>query len=91
VDILNTQEIAASTADDDSRAFNIDWTVDSRGVAGCHRITLRVTHRSNLDIRNPNVVDKADLAEAYWWVNIDTDPTLANTLLNCPQASRGTQ
>jgi hypothetical protein len=90
-DILTIpQVLAASTADDTSRAFGLDWLVDTHGAPGCHRVTLRVTHRSNLDILTPNVVDKSDLAEAYWWLNIDSDPAFGNSLVDCPGTARGT-
>ena len=82
------QTITASTLDDTSRHIKTKWTVSFFGEKGCHRLTLRVTHKSNVNINNfPDVFNDTDLAEAYWWANLDADPTSGNMLVDCPQAS----
>jgi hypothetical protein len=93
---LDADNLPPSTLDNTKRKLSLSWTVGIQGTAapapGCHRLTLRVTHRQNIKLDTfPDVVDSADLAEAYWWVNVDSDPTLGNTLVDCPLASRGTQ
>ena len=78
----------ASTLDDLERILTVPWTVKSIDP-GCHRFTLRVSHILNFT-SIPNVADPKDVAEAYWWANLDPDPeTASNTLVNCPLASSG--
>lgn len=85
--IVNTADIPASTLDDTNRRITMSWFVDSTISSGCHRLTLRVSHSSNFT-NGPEVVDEEDVAEAYWWANIN--PQLeGNTLVNCPVASSG--
>ena len=81
--------LRASTLDDNKRVIKMPWTVRPFLPAGCHRITLRVTHSSNVGERADQVIDKADLAEAFWFANINVDPEDANTLVDCPQATTG--
>jgi hypothetical protein len=81
--------LRASTLDDKTRVIKMPWRVRSSLEAGCYRITLRVTHSSNVGERADLVIDKADLAEAFWFANINVKPEDANTLVNCPQASVG--
>jgi hypothetical protein len=90
-DPLNFATLRASTLDDKDRVIKLPWTVRSPLAAGCHRITLRVTHSLNVGERSDQVIDKADLAEAYWFANINVDPEDANSLVNCPQASIGVE
>src|SRR5882724_7980968 len=79
---LSGEAIRPSTLDDTTRSVSLDWNVD-RVTAGCHRVTLRVTHHANLDGNHgPEVFNTADLAEAYWWANIDADPSLGNALVD---------
>jgi hypothetical protein len=80
----------ASTLDDTSRAFSFDWTV-ATAVPGCRRFTLRATHNANLNFLTfpPEIIDPADTAEAYWWGNVDVDPSNANKLNDCPSDDRG--
>jgi hypothetical protein len=88
-DPLYFLSLRASTLDDTKRVFKMPWTVRSPLAAGCHRITLRVTHSRNVGERADQVIDKADLAEAFWFANINVDPEDANSLVDCPQASIG--
>jgi hypothetical protein len=80
--------LPASTLDDPNRVLSLPWKVRPGIPAGCHRITLRVTHFANLaPDRFPEVLDKNDLAEAFWFANINVSPESANQLVDCPQAS----
>jgi hypothetical protein len=86
---LRAGPVPPSTLDDASRSVTLSFTV-SNISKGCHRFTLRVTHERNIDVNgSPEVFDTSDLAEAYWWANIDVDPAQAGMLLGCPSASRG--
>jgi hypothetical protein len=90
VGTLAGQAIRPSTLDDTTRTVDLSWKVPP-GSRGCHRVTLRVTHSRNLDGNHgPEVFNTADLAEAYWLADIDVDPTLGDSLTDCPGASRGT-
>lgn len=90
-DFLYLAPLPASTLDDpEPRVFNLLWTVRKGVTPGCHRVTLRVTHFANIDQAKPaEVVNKKDLAEAYWFANINVTPEKANSLVDCPQASVG--
>jgi len=90
-DLIAYDRIGPSTLSDPDRKFQMQWAVQ-RVVPGCHRFTLRAGHDSNLPsgtatapVKNP-----ADLAEAFWWANINADPLLGSKLVDCPGASRGT-
>ena len=76
----------STLADTSRRVLSLTWKVQERIVPGCHRFTLRVTHVGNTGT-STNVFDKKDLAEAYWWANINVTAENANLLMNCPQAS----
>ncbi len=79
--------VRPSTLDDTTRSILIDWSVTQ--AAGCHRLTLRVTHSRNIDTSNyPEVHDASDLAEAYWWAVIDADPSVG--MVDCPGPLGGT-
>jgi hypothetical protein len=90
-------ELPPSTLDDGDRKLQFNPTVDATNdfadedeLLGCHRVTLRVTHRDNFILGTiPLVVDPADVAEAYWYLNvIGSSPTEDPSVLrNCPQAS----
>ncbi len=90
-DFLYSAPLPASTLDDPQpRVFSLPWTVRKGVPPGCHRVTLRVTHFANLDRNKPaEAVDKKDLAEAYWFANINVNSQMANSLVDCPQASVG--
>jgi hypothetical protein len=85
-DLLNSGPLPASTLDDPNpRVFSLPWTVRKGVEPGCHSITLRVTHFSNLiPNRSPEVLDKKDKDEAYWFANINVSPENANSLVDCP-------
>ena len=90
-DFLTSAPLAASTLDDpEDRVFTLPWLVRKPLTPGCHRLTLRVTHYANIDQAKPaEVVNKKDLAEAYWFANINVNPQTANALVDCPRASGG--
>lgn len=87
-DLLSVGVVPPSTLDDTERALTLSWTVRPGLTPGCHRFTLRVSHQSNF-LNLPNVRDPRDVAEAYWWANLDPE-TPSDTLANCPLASSGT-
>jgi hypothetical protein len=92
VDSVAGGGLPPSTLEDTDRAsLTFPWHVDTKVMPGCHRLTLRVSHLSNMPNAYTAVVDLSDVAEAYWWMNVDVDPALANTLLDCPLASQGLQ
>jgi hypothetical protein len=85
---LKFGSLLPSTLDDTSRAFDIPWRV--RADLGCHRLTLRVAHAKNMPNPDVEVINVADLAAAYWVLNVvGDDVSAANTLVNCPQADHG--
>lgn len=89
-DFLYSVPMPASTLDDDNRVFKLPWTVRKGVAPGCHRFTLRVTHLDNINPDHPEQpIDKTDLAEAFWFANINVTPENANSLVDCPQASAG--
>jgi len=85
-DLITTANVPPSTLDDTSRAFTLSYTVEENLASGCHRFTLRVSHELNFT-SGTNVLDPKDVAEVYWWANID--PENSTTLVNCPLASSG--
>jgi hypothetical protein len=90
-DSVSGGNLPPSTLEDTERApLSFVWQV-RRVPPGCHRLTLRVAHLSNLPNAYSPVLDATDLAEAYWWMNLDVDPALGNTLVDCPLASQGSQ
>lgn len=77
--------LPASTFDDTNRVVSIPVSVRPGITPGCHRYTLRVTHQSNLvKGHSDRVINKADLAEAFWLANINVPPENAGQLVNCP-------
>lgn len=89
-DFAGTWPGPASTLNDKTRVVSVSWLVRPAMAitAGCHRLTLRVTHLSNLaKDQSVLVIDKEDLAEAFWFVNVNVTPENANSLANCPQGS----
>jgi hypothetical protein len=97
-DQLAATRIAASTLEDkNARLIRLTWVVRNGTKPGCHRITLRVTHFDNLASSMANgeerggvdVIDRQDLAEAYWFANVNVPASMANQLVDCPSASRG--
>ena len=87
---LNSGHLPPSTlADTNKRVFSLPWLVPKRIDPGCHRITLRVTHLGNTGGTSNDVLDTKDLAEAYWFANINVTPENAGSLVDCPKASTG--
>jgi len=87
VDNLASSFAPPSTLDASSpRDLSVTWEVKSFVTPGCHRFTLRVSHSLNFT-NIPDVEDPRDVAEAYWWANID--PPDSGTLVDCPLASSG--
>lgn len=83
--------VPASTYADTNRQIVFTWTVNNV-TAGCHRLTLLVTHEPNLILTNlqpPVIRDPNDLALANWWMNVDDSPAGSNTLADCPPISNG--
>jgi hypothetical protein len=87
-EFIAISNLPPSTLDDpNERVFSFTWKV-KRLTAGCHRFIVRAGHTTTMMDPN-NVVNTADLAEAYWWANIDVAAQDANQLTDCPIASRG--
>lgn len=67
-------EVPGSTLDDTTRAFDLLYDARPQPIDvdfGCHRILVRVSHTPNFRITPPgSVIDEADVADAYWWLNI---------------------
>jgi len=85
---IDFSNLPASTLDDtNERAFSFSWKVKYL-PPGCHRFIVRAGHASTMSDAE-NVVNTADVAEAYWWANIDVAAQDANQLVDCPIASRG--
>ena len=85
--VVAVAQVEASTLDDVSRELVFNWSIDSVEVEdGCQRLTLLVTHRSNIDLELA-MLDKGDLAMAVWWANINTDTAASGMLQNCPLAT----
>jgi hypothetical protein len=72
-----------ATLDDGERSLHFIWTVGRAEPAGCHRVTLRVSHASNF-ASGYEVIDKADLDEVYWFANVNVTAQNANVLVRCP-------
>jgi hypothetical protein len=51
---------------------------------GCHLITLRLGHTSSLRTAGAHPqTNAADIAEAYWWMFVDVDPSQGTALNAC--------
>ncbi|MFO0571121.1 MAG: hypothetical protein U0263_36145 [Polyangiaceae bacterium] len=86
--LLTFREIPPSTFEDAARFVTINWNYTVK--AGCHAVSLIVTHKSNLGPDNePTAVD--DTAILTWWLNYDDDPSDPNVMTptdqkpGCPQ------
>jgi hypothetical protein len=86
---VRDDDMPPSTLDDTSRFFTISWPISQTEPAGCHRLTLRVSHAKNVPILSNPPLDPSDVAEAYWWMQLDAGPNDSNDLLNCPSATSG--
>lgn len=78
---------ASTLADTNRRVLSLPWRVSNQIEPGCHRITLRVTHVGNTRTTIFDLIDQNDVAEAYWFANINVTPENAGSLMNCPGAS----
>lgn len=86
--------IPASTLDDVNRKVEFSRQITKTFARGdylrCHRVTLRVSHQSNFNLSAPpDVLDRDDVAEAYWWLNV-IDPAQGqdgSVLVDCPGES----
>jgi len=85
-EIATDTQLPPSTLDEGERTLHLVWSVRSGITAGCHRLTLRVTHGSNFT-NGPEVIDRADTDEVYWFANINVTPQNINSLVGCPRAS----
>ncbi len=85
-DIKEVQTLAAGTLENRDRSTNVPYRVD-RKDRGCHRFKLRVAHRSNLPSASGPALDPNDVAEAYWWANLNVAAAERGTLKDCPVAS----
>lgn len=79
--------LPASTLSDTSRKIAISWTIPPSVSAGCHQITLLVTHTTNFTSGVPN--NLSDIGLATWWLNVNDNPPGTNTLAGCPTATGG--
>jgi hypothetical protein len=79
-------EMPASTLDDTSRFFEVPWLIRPGPMPGCHRLTLRVSHKANMPLSWSVLKNPKDLAEAYWWLQLDTPAGSTENLLDCPAA-----
>jgi hypothetical protein len=79
--------VPGSTLDDLSRAIDITYPAANDVSFGCHRIMIRISHDENFERFPPGApIDVADVAEAYWWLNI-IDVSAGDdgsVLRNCP-------
>lgn len=86
---LDGRNLPGSTLDDTSRAFDLLFPVTAPVELGCHRLWVRVSHEANFLPHPPgSVIDEADVADAYWWLNvIDLGAGDDGSILrNCPSA-----
>lgn len=82
--LANYQNLPASTLEDRSRAARFSITVSPALTAGCHLFKVRVGHSSTLPNGDGQSQDPTDLAEAYWWANLNLPSDQAGMLINCP-------
>ena len=89
-DLINYVSVPPSTLDDTSRVIRAPAPPPYivKAGPGCHRFTLRVAHSSTLPNGFAPPIDTSDVAEAYWWANIDLDLAETKMLMNCPEPSR---
>jgi len=82
--LLNFREIPPGKPEDNKRSIDIPADIQ---VAGCHSMSLVVTHRSNLDKDNNEPVNDDDTAILTWWLNVDDE---GQALLgDCPTLGGG--
>ena len=69
IPIRNFVQIPGSTLDDVDRRIEIVYPGLAEVGFGCHRIKIRVSHTNNLQLLG-EPINQADVAEAYWWMNV---------------------
>jgi hypothetical protein len=68
---LASADAAGSTLDDDNRRIEITYPATDQVSFGCHRIMIRISHADNfLLFPSGAPINQADVAEAYWWMNV---------------------
>jgi hypothetical protein len=82
--LADYQTFPPSTLEDRSRVARFSIMVGTGLKAGCHLFKLRVGHASTLPNGNGPSLDPTDLAEAYWWANLNLPSDQAGMLTNCP-------
>lgn len=80
---LNYQSLPASTLEDRDRYAKFKFLVLD-DLLGCHRFKVRIAHASNLRSGTEPALDVNDLAEVYWWVNLNVAPEDEGVLKDCP-------
>jgi hypothetical protein len=86
-DDLDSAQVTASTLEDATREIDMEWQIPQL-PPGCKRLTLLVSHLTNLDpLIYPEVIDKSDQALAVWWANIEPTPGNEDMLTDCPLAT----
>lgn len=64
---VGSRRLPPSTLDT-IRTISVQWTAQT---AGCHQVTMVVTHTPNLDFDTNQPIDTTDVAYATWWFNVD--------------------
>lgn len=83
--LVNYQSLQASTLDDNERAAEFAFSVLRSISSGCHRFKIRVAHSSNLPSGDGPALDPSDLAEVYWWSNLNLPADQSGGMLkDCP-------
>jgi hypothetical protein len=77
--------ISPGTFEDRQRAVDMHWDVLFGTKAGCHQLTLAVTHISNAETRRLD-----DIATVTWWVNMSDTEDGSNKMKDCPKNLGGT-
>lgn len=80
-DIIDYGTLPASTLDDTSREVLFNFSVVRSTVSGCHRFKIRVGHLSTLPQGSGPIQDPGDIAEAYWWANLNLPSSESGTSL----------
>lgn len=91
--IVDNASLPPSTLDDSGRVIRTTASPAFLMFAaalgpGCHLFTLRVAHASSLPLGDVPPTDTEDLAEAYWWANVNVGEADAGMLKDCPEPSR---
>ena len=81
--LLNFRDVPPGKLEDDKRAIGMPAEIQ---VAGCHSLSLVVSHRTNFNDNNEPKLS-SDTAILNWWLNVEDDGT---TLLgDCPPSGGG--